>query len=133
DGLQLPRRTTPRPWVCGSIGLGESCRLREKKLFALAQVSRRLAGSEARPLSVKNVLKRSPARLLKGVSQSQHLGLSEGRPEHLQSHWQLAADPSARHADPRQPRQRPCNRIYISKIHLQGVVHTFPELERRHR
>src|SRR5262249_53982151 len=58
--------------------------------------------------------------------------LAKRRPEDLQTDGQFAADLAARHGDSWDASEGPRNCIYISKIHLEGVVRTLPELERRY-
>src|SRR5271168_4661396 len=78
-------------------------------------------------------LNRTPTRRLKRLRQLQHPPLPKRRPKDLQPHRQPPLDLPARHGNSRHPRQRPRNRIYISKIHLQRVRRPLSQLERRHR
>src|SRR5207302_2201954 len=48
-------------------------------------------------------------------------------------YWQLFVDLAARNGDPRDSRQRSCNCIYISKIHLERIVRALAQFERRNR
>src|SRR6266566_5941785 len=75
---------------------------------------------------------RSPS-LLEGISQLQDARLRKWRPKDLQAHGQLSLDHAARNRDPRDSRQRSCNCIYISKIHLEWIVRTLSQFERRNR
>src|SRR5580704_9157019 len=73
------------------------------------------------------------ASLLESVRELQYTGLPKRGPENLQAHGQLPANSAAGDGDARHSRQGSRNCIYISKIHLQGVGGSLPELERRNR
>src|SRR5256885_8199346 len=71
--------------------------------------------------------------LLESMGQLQDARLSKSGPKDLQAHGQLSVDLPARNGGPRASRQRPSNRIYISKIHLERVGRTLAQFERRNR
>ena len=78
-------------------------------------------------------LDRPAAGLLKRMRQLQHLRLAKRGPKNLQPNGQLPVNLAARHRNSRNPRERACNRINISQIHLQRIVRPLAQLERRHR
>src|SRR6267378_1732285 len=70
-----------------------------------------------------------PSRLLESMGQLQDARLSKRRAKDLQADRQLTVDLATWHGNARNPRQRSCNCIYISKIHLERISSTLAQFE----
>lgn len=95
------------------LAAGIASAARKKTVCARASFSR-IGWSDG----IRMTLNCCAAGFFKRIRQLQHPGFAERRPKNLQPYRQLSADPTARHRNPRQTRQRPRNCINISKIHL---------------
>src|SRR6266852_2420015 len=105
---------------------GMASAARKSSLCARARFSMMVASAGTSPHARANDSDCRSAGLLESMGQLQDKRFSERGSKDLQAHRQLSVDLAARYGNPWDSRQRPCNGIYISKIHLEGVVGALP-------